>query len=364
MTLVIIALFVIIGAVLCIDFLLIVLWKSERHLIKTSVAENKPKVSILVAARNEQATIERCIHALLKLNYPVTHLEILVGNDHSTDQTLQLAQAFADQYNHISVVDIQENMGQARGKSNVLAHLSRRATGDYLFITDADVAVPPAWIEGMLQGFLNNNVAIVTGVTGIQNSFYQDTDWVFALGMVKVITDLGHPVTCMGNNMAISRDAYHAVGGYENIPFSITEDFELFKQVRKLKYNVVQLYQPEVLALSLPAADVNQILNQRKRWMKGAVQLPLPIVSLLAFQAIYYPAIVLMLLLMPLYGIFLVLVKIFLQSYFIRKAQISLDRKPLNLKFIKYEAYSFLLSMASSIFYLLPIKTVWKGRKY
>ncbi|MBL3655632.1 glycosyltransferase [Fulvivirga sediminis] len=364
MILTIISLLFVTGAVLCVDLLLIILWKPEGNSLAKYVSKECPKVSVLVAARNEQATLERCINALLELEYPTTQLEIFIGNDHSTDSTLEIAQSYANKYEHISVVDIQGNLGHARGKANVLAHLANLASGDFLFITDADVAVPHGWIKGMLQGFKNNKVAIVTGVTGIENSFYQDTDWLFALGMVKVITDLGQPVTCMGNNMAISKEAYMSVGGYENIPFSITEDFELFKQVRKKKYDVVQLYRNDVFGLSLPAANIHQILNQRKRWMKGAVQLPFPIVSLLALQAIYYPAIVLLLCLVPLYGIILALLKIFLQSYFIRKAQITLHKKPINLKFIKYEAYSLLLSMASSIFYLLPIKTVWKGRKY
>ena len=349
-----------ISMVLLVDFLLIILWKPKSH---KATKETPPMVSVLIAARNEEHTIQRCLDATLQVNYPSDKLEILVGNDGSTDATYTLAHAYAEKYPQIKVLNITETKGLARGKANVLAHLASMAQGDYYFITDADTAVPSTWIHAMLEGF-GSNTAIVTGVTGIQHSYLQNTDWLFALGMVKVITDLNQPVTSMGNNMAITKEAYLSVGGYENIPFSITEDFELFKQVRKMGSHVEQLFNTGVLAYSLPASSVHQILNQRKRWMKGAVQLPLSIVALLFFQALYFPGIVTLAIFQWKAALLLMILKIILQSLFILrvKATLRMETNPLKLAF--YEVYSFLLSVSSSIFFLLPVKTVWKGRKY
>ncbi|WP_262489953.1 glycosyltransferase [Hymenobacter sp. AT01-02] len=54
----------------------------------------RPRVSILIAARNEEATIERCLTALSRLNYPPEQLEILIGDDASTDNTAAIVAAF------------------------------------------------------------------------------------------------------------------------------------------------------------------------------------------------------------------------------------------------------------------------------
>ena len=52
-----------------------------------------PRVSILIAARDEEASLPRCLASLRALNYPAERLEILVGDDGSTDRTAAVAVA-------------------------------------------------------------------------------------------------------------------------------------------------------------------------------------------------------------------------------------------------------------------------------
>lgn len=345
-----------------IDLLLIILWFSGNGIYKNAT-QFTPQVSILLAARNEEKSILRCLESLINIDYPKSQLEILVGDDNSEDNTFEIAKAFAVHHSHLTVHAIENNLGNARGKANVLAHLARKAKGDIFFITDADIAVPASWINGMLRAH-QPNVGIATGVTGIQDDFFQHADWIFALGMVKVLTDLGQPVTAMGNNMYVTREAYEAVGGYESLPFSITEDFELFKQVRKRSYNIVQLFQQDVLAVSKPTRGIKAILNQRKRWMTGAVQLPWPIVTVLTLQALYYPGIVGLFLLSIKTGVIIFLLKVLLQAFFIASLQKRLGQKANWALLLMYEVYAFGLSLASSVYFLIPVKITWKGRKY
>ena len=92
-----------------------------------------PRVSILIAARDEEASLPRCLASLRNLDYPQDLLEILVGDDGSTDRTAAVAvaamQGFAGQFRVVSITD---TLGQARGKANVLAHLAARG---YQFAT-------------------------------------------------------------------------------------------------------------------------------------------------------------------------------------------------------------------------------------
>ncbi|WP_157494090.1 glycosyltransferase [Fulvivirga imtechensis] len=348
---------------LVIDVLLLISWLFGQQEVESTGPGVWPTVSILVAARNEAPNIIRCLDSLTRLEYPADKLEILIGDDASEDDTCQIAVDFARNNTRIKVLPIKEKLGNARGKANVLARLAKEATGDLYFITDADVSVPPGWIKGMLRG-ARPGVGIVTGLTGVADNKMQHIDWLFALGMVKVITDLKYPVTTMGNNMYVTKEAYQSVGGYETIPFSITEDFELFKQVRKEGYDVVQLYNNNVLAWSKGVKGFFNLLNQRKRWMHGAVQLPWPIVSLLTFQAFYFPAVLSLLFLDPYLATAIFVVKVLVQDCFIvllhRRLKIRIAYGALLL----YEFYSLILSLLSSIFFLIPVKIMWKGRKY
>lgn len=325
-----------------------------------------PSVSVLVAARNEEKNLPACLEGLLAQHYPGA-LEILVGNDKSTDGTLEVARSYAKAEGPLKVMDIRDNLGSAHGKSNVLAQLARKAGGEYLLITDADMRHPADWAKNMvlkaLQGY-----DLVTGFTVVNGkglfASFQRLDWTLALGMVKVASDWGVGVTAMGNNMLISRKGYEATGGYENLPFSITEDFQLYREVLKNGGRTLNSLCEEVKAYTEPAATLSGLLHQRKRWMRGAVQLPLLMVALLGIQAMFFPAVLLGLVLQPALFFLTWGLKVVIQSLFILKvARVAGEReKPWQV--LLYECYSAGLSLSLLFFYLLPVPVSWKGRRY
>ena len=122
------------------------------------------KVSILLPARNEEKTILRCLQALDQLDYPQHLLEILIGNDDSSDATERVVLEFIRDKPHFELHTIQLQTPGLKGKANVLAQLAHRASGDYFFFCDADIAVAPTWIERMLPLF-RPKVGVVVGVT-------------------------------------------------------------------------------------------------------------------------------------------------------------------------------------------------------
>ncbi|WP_460583499.1 glycosyltransferase [Hymenobacter arcticus] len=253
-----------------------------------------PRVSILVAARNEEAALPRCLASLRALDYPAELVEILVGDDASTDRTRAVAEAalagFAGRY---QVITITENLGQARGKANVLAHLARAAQADYLLLTDADIAVPPTWVLAMLA-HAAPGVGTVTGLTVVAGFGWlarlQGLDWLMSLALIQVGTETGQPMTAMGNNMLLTRAAYQATGGYEALPFSVTEDFALFEAVNAQGFGYRQLFEPAVRAVSLPAASWDALVRQRLRWLRGVAALPWHIQAGLVFFSGYWLA--------------------------------------------------------------------------
>jgi cellulose synthase/poly-beta-1,6-N-acetylglucosamine synthase-like glycosyltransferase len=193
------------------------------------------------------------------------------------------------------VFPISTAMGQAQGKANVLAHLARQATTDYFFITDADISVPPTWIPALLAQAAPG-VGTVTGITAVRGPrlFHQlqGIDWLLSLSMVQVVSDLGRPVTAMGNNMLVTRAAYEATGGYEALPFSVTEDFALFKAVLARGYGFRHVFSAQARADSLPIPTWAALLKQRLRWLRGVEGLPLRLQLELLFFSAFWPAVV------------------------------------------------------------------------
>ncbi|MGI4874876.1 MAG: glycosyltransferase [Janthinobacterium lividum] len=254
-----------------------------------------PRISILIAARNEEANLPRCLASLRALDYPISQVEILVGDDASTDRTAAVAAAAMHGYaGSFRLVPIRENLGQARGKANVLAHLARLATADYFFITDADIVLPPTWAQAMLA-HAAPGVGTVTGLTIVAGAGLlarlQGLDWLLSLANIQVGTDAGQPLTAMGNNMLVTRAAYEATGGYEALPFSVTEDFALFEAVNAQGYGYRQVFAPGVRAVSQPAASWGALLRQRLRWLRGVAALPGRVQAGLVFMSGYWLAV-------------------------------------------------------------------------
>ncbi|WP_181305460.1 glycosyltransferase [Rufibacter sp. XAAS-G3-1] len=327
-----------------------------------------PRVSILIAARNEEEHITTCLEAIHRLKYPKDRLEVLVGDDRSTDNTRHLIEAFRQTHPYVTCHGILHDIQGTKGKANVLAQLAQQATSDIFFITDADIEVPPHWVETMLR-YLSPGTGIVTGITTTKGRRFferlQRLDWLYNLGLMQVVADRNLAVSTMGNNMLVTREAYKAVGGFESIPFSITEDVQLFKQVLAKGFKTKNVYQPEVLAFSLPAPNVPTLLQQRRRWMRGSVHLPWYMLLLFVIHSSYYPV------WLPFFahtsfGIWITIFigKLVLQSMFVHKCVSYVHRKAKWTDILFLEIYLLVSTLVLIIYFFLPFKIRWKGRLY
>ena len=352
---------------LIILFLIGILIVLILFLKKDELAVNKetPKVSILIAARNEENNIVECLKAIDKLTY--SNYEVWIGNDKSSDKTQRLIEDYIIDKPNYNLLNIIEDLGSAKGKANVLAQLTHQANGDYFFITDADITVHPNWINKMLSSF-KDNTGIVSGFTITEGesifSSMQRIDWAYAMGMVKVVSDFGKPIVGIGNNMAVTRDAYFTTGGYEKLPFSIVEDYQLFTEITYNGFGFRNLINPEVTSKSKSLESFIALLQQRKRWMVGAFQLPISILIILILQGAFYSLSIILLFVKPQVGINLVVFKIFLQSIFIKSIFNKVEEKVSLFHLILFEFYQLFLSTLLLIFYFIPIKIIWKGREY
>ncbi|PKV75824.1 glycosyltransferase [Pontibacter ramchanderi] len=345
--------------------LLLLLLNRRRY---TSHTQNLPRISILIAARNEEHNILTCLQSIAALDYPTDKIEVLIGDDASTDRTKAIVNEFIRERSGYTCVPITNMLGQAKGKANVLAHLARKATSDIFLFTDADIEVPPSWAKAMLSG-LGENVGVVTGLTTVKGNRLFDKmqrmDWLFSIGLMQVFSDLNMPVTTMGNNMLLTREAYEAVGGFESIPFSVTEDIAIFNQILKRGYGFRNLYDSKVLAWSAPAPSYGALLEQRKRWMRGSVYMPQYMFALFVLHSAYYPVLI------PFFfkaslgvALSIALVKLLLQSVFMHICLERLHHKAPWWQYVIFELYLLVTTFILILYFFVPTKVKWKGRRY
>lgn len=121
----------------------------------------EPKVSILVPAYNAAKNIDFCIKSVIKQTHG--NWELIIINDGSTDNTLQICQKYSHKDNRIKVFT-QVNLGVMETRKR----LAERVSGDYWTFLDADDALHPQFIEKMLFAALQSGSDIVA-VQGFVN---------------------------------------------------------------------------------------------------------------------------------------------------------------------------------------------------
>lgn len=327
-----------------------------------------PYISILIAARNEEVNIINCLKSIELIDYPKNKLEIIIGNDQSTDKTAELIEAFTKNKFYFKIINIASNLGNAKAKANVLAHLFKECNGEIIFVTDADIKVKSSWIKSILPYFKNPEVGIVSGTTVVNgNSLFakmQGIDWLYFSGLLTAFDNLGLKSTAVGNNMAVRKSAYQSTGGYESFEFSVTEDLALFTAIVQKDFKAINLLETNNLNFSKPQISFKNFFHQRKRWLIGAQDLNLKWKFLFALMGLFYPALFILIFYSFKNVVAILLIKFLIQTSISLIVSKRLQIKTSFFHLFLFEVYSLLSTFAISIFYVLPIKMIWKERNY
>jgi cellulose synthase/poly-beta-1,6-N-acetylglucosamine synthase-like glycosyltransferase len=94
------------------SYILIQIWQLTwliKYKTQKYPLQELPHISIWVACRNEEDNIAGCLNSLLQLDYPVNRIQILVGNDQSTDKTAEIVLQFTQEHPHIQLINIVED---------------------------------------------------------------------------------------------------------------------------------------------------------------------------------------------------------------------------------------------------------------
>lgn len=273
--------------------------KSSRKSI--NISEQTPKVSVIVPARNEENNIEECINSFLSISYPMDKFELIVVNDRSTDRTGDIIDNLSTKYDFIKPVHVIENRTHKnlQGKAGALDHGISFSTGDYILMTDADCKVNTNWISEITSYFEQESADFVASYTLIEGDLFfermQALEWIMLHTLAAGGVGIGAPLGCFGNNVAIRKTTYDKIGGYKEIPFSVTEDLAL--QLAVLKSSGKISYRCSVASSihTKPVEDIKEYIKQHHRWVVGGKALGLKgylfvLVSFSIWVSIFYNA--------------------------------------------------------------------------
>jgi len=129
---------------------------TKKHNIPEK-SDYTPDVCIIMSLFNEESVIKDKIESILKSDYPIDKIKLIIGSDNSTDQTNKIVQEYADKYEFITFVPFSTR----QGKSNVINAMIDKADGDILILSDANVMFDNNTIKEIVKPFIDKKIGLV-----------------------------------------------------------------------------------------------------------------------------------------------------------------------------------------------------------
>ena len=231
-----------------------------------------PPVDVVVAARDEEAVINRLVEHLAELRYPAGALRLWVVDDGSSDRTPELLQALQQRFTQLQVLRRPSDAGG--GKSGALNAVLRQLEGRWLLVLDADAQLQPDTLERLIPFAESGSWAAVQLRKAVANAQVNLLTRAQAMEMAldSVIQQgrlsAGGIAELRGNGQLLRRDAVEACGGFNEA--TVTDDLDLSFRLLIHQQPIGILWDPPVreeAVLGLAA-----LLRQRQRWAEGGLQ--------------------------------------------------------------------------------------------
>ena len=242
----------------CYAFYPIVIWAIGRiNPLKVRRAEIIPHISIIIPAYNEEKNIEQKILNTMALEYPEDRMEILVGSDGSTDETVSIVGKYADR--GVQLLAFKKN----RGKTAVQNDLVRQSEGEILIFTDSASFLQTDAIKKTAWNFADQRIGCVAGrmrfvdadsnLTTQSQGFY----WQYEFKLREIESSLGSLIGVDGPLYAVRRECYVPLGN--NIISDLLTPLLVLEQGKKV------VLEPEAIADENPTLKARQEFATRRR---------------------------------------------------------------------------------------------------
>lgn len=229
------------------------------------------KVTVMIAARNEEERIAFTIDDILAQDYPKHLMEVIFVDDHSTDRTADIIKSYADR--GVKLLQLKEDKPLNSYKKKAIAKAIGLSTGDLMVATDADCRMGTAWLSAIVSYYETNDwVMISSPVTYFEErnlfEYMQTLEFAYLIGIGAAFIGNGRASTCNGANLAYRKDVFYEVGGFSGIDELASGDDELLLQKVAEKYpgRIGFLKGREAIVFTHAKHTLNEFLQQRRRW--------------------------------------------------------------------------------------------------
>ncbi len=229
------------------------------------------KVTVIIAARNEEANIGRTLDCIVGQEFPRELLEVIVVDDHSTDETGNVVKGYAGRGVHL--ITLNEGNKLNSYKKFAINKAIHASTGEIIVTTDADCRMGPRWLMNVVQYMQSQQKVMVSSPVCYdeEKSYFerlQTLEFLYLIGLGAAGIGNGNPTTCNGANLAYRKDLFFEMGGFNGIDQLASGDDELLlhKVAEKYADKIGFCKSKDAVVYTDAKENLKAFLNQRKRW--------------------------------------------------------------------------------------------------
>lgn len=233
---------------------------------------NLIKVSVLIAARNEEKNIEKLLESLKKQSFSKELFEVIIVNDHSTDNTDEIINNFINKNKEL---DVKLLKAEKTGKKHAISQALHSAINELVIVTDADCVLNDLWIESIVGFYQEEKCKMILApvlLSPAENLFekMQVLEHLSLIGSTAGSASIGFPVMCNGANMAYERKAALEVEKFRK-DFDIPSGDDMFLLEQFVKCyghnNVKFLLSKSAVVKTKTCKTIKDFFRQRRRWV-------------------------------------------------------------------------------------------------
>lgn len=256
------------------------------YLIKGWAALKRPKikqtgfitkVTVMIAARNEEEKIHLTIEDILAQDYPKHLTEIIIVDDHSTDRTTTIISSYAP--DGVKLLQLNEHKPLNSYKKKAITDAIKVSSGELMVATDADCRMGSKWLSSIVGYYETMHPVMISSPVGYfeEKSLFermQTLEFNYLIGIGAAFIGNGRASTCNGANLAYRKDVFYEVGGFKGIDELASGDDELLLQKVAERFpekiGFLKLY--DAVVFTHAKYNVKEFLQQRRRWASKSIK--------------------------------------------------------------------------------------------
>jgi len=258
-------------SVLCCLYILLLLgglykFKMLRKSDDLSFEYDLPSICIMVPFRNEAQNLPNLLKSIAELQYPAQLCQIILINDHSTDNSSEIA----GNYNLPFSVQLLHLPTELSGKKSALRYALPYANCDYLLFTDADCVLPTHWAQILAKKATVTNYDLVLGLVKMdENTMAQKLQAVEFLSVQMVgafAASIGFPIIANGASLLCKTEIYAKLQSELKTNIASGDDVFLLNAALKHAHKIGICLNTEAVVSTKPSLNLTGFLQQKRRW--------------------------------------------------------------------------------------------------